>query len=177
MKRSRSLGVILLRGLADQAVHFLLADLDAVGGADFRQQQAKAHAAHGDVAIIGGFAFDLLQRGVGIFLMARFVAKLAHDVLIFGLDHRRRHFEVMALGQLVEQAALHVRAGEVVEFLLLLVADQALQLVEVLEAELRGEFVVDLGLAGGLDRLDDDVERRGLALQIGGLVIRRGRSR
>ncbi len=79
----------------------------------------------------------------------------------------------MALRELVEQATLHVRARQVVEFLLLLVADQALQLVEVLEPEHWREFVVDLGLAGGLDGLDDDVERRVLALQIGGLVIGR----
>ena len=49
-------------------------------------------------------------------------------------------------GELVEQAALHVRAGQPVQFLLLLVADQAVQLVEALQAERLGEIVVDLGL-------------------------------
>ena len=56
------LALILRRGLPDQPVHFLLADLDAVGGADFRQQQAEAHAALGDLAIFGGVLLDLGQR-------------------------------------------------------------------------------------------------------------------
>ena len=81
----------------------------------------------------------------------------------------------MVGGELVEQAALHVGAGQAVEFLLLLVAEQALQLLEVVEAELLGELVVELGLAGGLHRLDLDVERRRLALQILGLDSRPGR--
>ena len=93
------------------------------------------------------------------------MAKLGHDVLILGLDHRRRHLEVVVGGELVEQAALHVGAGEAVELLLLLVADQALQLVEVLEAELLGELVVELGLAGGLHRLDLTSNVAGLPLR------------
>ena len=104
------------------------------------------------LAIILGVALDFLERGGGIGLMARLVAKLGHDVLIFGIDHRRRNVEIMVGGELVEQAALHVGARQAVQLLLLLVAEQALQLVEVVEAELLGEFVVDLGLAGGLHR-------------------------
>lgn len=38
--------------------------------------------------------------------------------------------------KLVEKTPLHVRAGQAVQFLLLLVAQQALQLLEVVEAEL-----------------------------------------
>ena len=110
-----------------------------------RQQQAEAHAALGDAAIFVGVAFDFLQRGFGIGLVARFVAKLLHDVLIFGLDHRRRNREIMIAGELVEQAALHVGARQPVQFLLLLVAQQRLQLVEVVEAERLGEIIVDLG--------------------------------
>ena len=85
--------------------------------------------------------------------MARLVAKLAEDVLIFGLDHRLRHREIVPRGELVEQLALHVGAGQAVELLLLLVADQAAQLVEALKAERLGEILVDLGLAGGLTAL------------------------
>jgi len=39
--------------LHDQPVHFLLADLNAVGLADLRQQQAEADAAFGDGAVVG----------------------------------------------------------------------------------------------------------------------------
>ena len=84
--------------------------------------------------------------------MARLMAKLGHDILILGIDHRRRNVEIMVGGQLVEQPALHVRAGQAVQFLLLLVAQQALQLLEVVEPELLGELIVDLGFAGGLHR-------------------------
>ena len=47
------LALILGRGLHDQPVHLLLGDIDAIAGADFRQQQAEAHAALGDVAVFG----------------------------------------------------------------------------------------------------------------------------
>ena len=150
MKVSRSLRLILRGGLHDQPVHLLLGDVDAVGGADLRQQQAEAHAALGDLAIFVGLGLDLGQRGLGVRLMARFVRSCAEDVLILGLDHRFRHREIVARGELVEQLALHVRAGEAVELLLELAADQALELLEVVEAERLGELLVDLGLAGGL---------------------------
>ena len=113
------------RRLHDQAAHLLLADLDAVRGADLRQQQAEAHAALGDLAIFGRILLDLGERGLRIGLVARLVAKLVEDVLILGLDHRFRHREIVARGELVEQLALHVGAGQAVELLLLLVADQA----------------------------------------------------
>ena len=129
------LGRILRRGLADQPVHFGLADVDPVGLADFGQQQPETNPALGDAAIIVGIAFDLGQRGDTVGLMRRFVTKLGHDVLIFGLNHRYRDREIMLAGELVEQAALHVGAGQPVQFLLLLVAQQGLQLVEIVEAQ------------------------------------------
>ena len=50
-----------------------------------------------------------------------------------------------------------------------------LQLLEVVEAERLGEFLVELGLAGDLHRLDRDVERRRLALQLlGRIIVREG---
>ncbi len=118
--------LILLRGLSDEALHFLVGDLDAVGLADLAQQQAKADAALGDLTVVVLVVFDLGLGGFGIGLVAGFMVELRHDVGEFGLDHRRRHFEVMARGQLVEQAALHVGAGEAVQLLRLLVAQQAL---------------------------------------------------
>src|SRR3546814_11222754 len=42
------LGIILLRGLHDEAVHFGLTDLNAIGLADLGKQQAQANATNGD---------------------------------------------------------------------------------------------------------------------------------
>src|SRR3569623_753619 len=164
---------VLLCGLGDQAVHFLLADLDAVGLADLRQEQAKTHAALGDRLIIVALGFHFLQRRFRIRLVRRFVLQLLPDLRELGVDHRRRHREVMTLGQLVEQLALHVRAGQAVELLLYLALEQALQLLEVGQAQRGRQVVVDLALARGLHRLDDEVEGRRLARQFLGLVILR----
>ena len=60
-----------------------------------------------------------------------------------------------------------------VELLALLVADQALQLVEALQPEGLGEILVDLRLASGLHRLDGDREGRVLAGEIGHLIVGR----
>jgi hypothetical protein len=38
--------------------------------------------------------------------------ELLPDLLELGLDHRSRHFEVVIGGELVEQLALHLRAGQ-----------------------------------------------------------------
>ena len=88
-----------------------------------------------------------LSAASRIGLVARLVAQLGHDVLIFGVDHRRRDLEIMVCRELVEQPPLHVRAGQAVELLALLVAEQTLELVEVVEAELLGEIVVELRLS------------------------------
>ncbi len=127
------------RGLRDQAVHFLLADFDAVRLADFRQEQAEAHAALRDRLIIGALDLHLGDRRLRIGLMRGFMLELLPDLGELGLDHRRRNREIMALGELVEQLALHVRAGEAVELLLDLALEQLLELIEVLEAERRGQ--------------------------------------
>ncbi|PAV93180.1 hypothetical protein WR25_18018 [Diploscapter pachys] len=59
--------------------------------------------------------------------------------------------------------------------LLDLTLDQATQLLEALEAEVLGQILVDLALAGDLDLLDGDVERRGLAGEfLGAIVFREG---
>ena len=147
------LALILRGGLGDQPVHLLLADLDSVRGADLRQQQAEAHAALGDPAIFGRILLDLGKRGLRIGLVARLVAELVEDVLIFGLDHRFRHREIVPLGELVEQLALHVRAGQPVQLLLDAGRGSGPSAARGLEAERLGELVVDLGLAGGLHRL------------------------
>ena len=112
-KRLAVLALILRGRLGDQPLHLLIANLDAVGGADFRQQEPEADAALGDAAIFGGVLLDLGKRRIGIRFVARFVPQLTEDVLVLGLDHRLGNRKVVALGKLVEQLALHVRAGEV----------------------------------------------------------------
>jgi hypothetical protein len=79
--------------------------------------------------------------------MRGLMLQLAPDLVELGVDHRRRHREIVAGGELVEQLALHVGAGEAVELLLDLALEQAAQLLEAVEAERLGEIVVDRGLA------------------------------
>ena len=164
---------ILLRRLADEHLHFLLRNLDAVLLADFRQQQAQAHAAHGDGAIVVLLGLDLLQRGLGVFLLAGFVLELLPDLAELGLDHRGRHVEIVRRGELVEQLALHLRAGQTGGLLLELAAQQALELLEAFEAQVLGEIVVDLGFARHLHRVDGDVEGGVLALEVLGRIVGR----
>ena len=82
--------------------------------------------------------------------------ELLPDLRELGLDHRRRHREIVALGELVEQLALHVRAGEAVELLLDLALDQLLELVEPGQAQRLGELVVDRALGRDLHLGDGD---------------------
>ena len=77
----------------------------------------------------------------------------------------------MAGGERVEQLALHLRAGEARSLLFELAAQQFLELVEILEAEVLGEFVVDGSVGRDLHLLDGDVELRVLALEVFGRVI------
>ena len=75
------LGPILLRRLRDQPVHLLLADLDAIGLADLRQQQAEAHAALGDRCDSRRARLSIsAQRRGGIFLVARLMLELLPDL-------------------------------------------------------------------------------------------------
>ena len=104
--------------------------------------------------------------------MARLVAKLRHDVLELRVDHGFRHDEVVATGQLVKQLALHVGTRQAVQFLRLLVADQALQLVEVLQAERLCELLVDGARRFGPDRFHGCGEGRILALELLRRIVR-----
>jgi hypothetical protein len=61
-------------------------------------------------------------------------------------------------GELIEQLALHVGAGEAAKLLLDLALDQFAQLIDSLEAKALGKIVVDRRILGHLHRLDDDVE-------------------
>src|SRR3546814_3166133 len=63
-----------------------------------------------DALPIFAVALELGLRRFDIFLMARFMLELLPDLGELGLDHRRRHFEIMARGELVEQLALHIGA-------------------------------------------------------------------
>ena len=82
--------------------------------------------------------FHLGAGGLGIGLVARLMLELLPDLLELGLDHRGRHREIVAGGELVEQLALHVGAGEAVQLLLDLAPEQAAQLVEPLRGPSTG---------------------------------------
>ena len=84
---------------------------------------SAAMSAFRDSAILGGVLFNFRERRIRIRFVARFVPQLLEDVAMLRLDHRLGDREVVALRKLVEQLPLHVRTGEVVEFLALLVAD------------------------------------------------------
>ena len=169
------LGAVLLRGLHDQPLHLLVGDLDAVGLADLRQEQAQPHAALGDLAVIVALRLHLGARGLGVGLVRRLVLELRPDLAELGVDHRRRHREVVALCELVEQLALHVGARQPVVLLLDLAAQQLLQLIEALETQVLRELVVDRVLARGRHRLDDEVEGRRLPGELlGGIIVGEG---
>ena len=162
---------VLLRSLLEQHVHFLIGNFYAVALADFRKQQTKAHAAFCDRTIIVFLAFDLGLGSRGIGLVGSFLLELRPDLVELGGDHRRRHFEIMARGQLVEQRALHLRPRLPGGFLLKLSAQEALELLEAFEPERLGEFVVDLAFARNFHRMHGDVEGGVLAGEFGRAVI------
>jgi hypothetical protein len=78
--------------------------------------------------------------------------ELSPDLLELGLDHRRRDVEVAERGELIEQRALHLGASQPGGLLLELAAQKVAQHLEVGQAEVLGEFVVDLGVARDLHR-------------------------
>ena len=77
----------------------------------------------------------------------------------------------MAGSQGIEQLALHLRTGETGSLLFQLAAEQFLELVEAVDAELLGEFVVDLRFGLDLHLLHLDIELGFLALQVFSRVI------
>ena len=157
----------------NELVHFLLADLDTVLLADLRQKQAEADAALGDGVIIAPLLLHFGAGCGGIVLVARLMIELAPDLVELGLDHRSRNREIVGGGELVEQLALHMGAGEAVQLLLDLTLEQAAQLLDALETHRFGEFVVGLDVARQLDLVDEDVEGRGAALEIVDRIILR----
>ncbi len=162
---------VLLRRLRDQLIHFLGRHLDAVGVADLRQEKTQPHAPFGDRAIILAFRFHFGARGFGIGLVARLMLELLPDLIELGLHHRSGDREVVRRGELIEELALHVGAGEAVQLLLDLATNELAELVDSLEPHRLGESVVGLCLARLLHFVDGDLEGGGAAFQIIGVVI------
>ena len=161
----------MLSRLLDEHAHFLLGDFNTVLLADFAEQQAKTHAAFGDVAVIVLLVFDFLLRLLGIFIPGCFLLKLGPNLFEFGFDHLFRNREVMAGSKLVEKLTLHLGTGQTVGFLLKLAFQQFLQLVEAVEAERGREIVVQLGFAFDLHLFDGDGKLRVLTGKVFGRVI------
>ena len=165
------LGIILLGGLLDQPAHFGARNLDLVLAPDFGEQQPEADPPHGNATIIVLFGFHFLESRFGVGLVACLMLKLLPDLVEFGFDHRWRHLEIVRRGKLVEQAALHVRTGQPVQFLLDLALEQPAKLLKTFKAQGLREFVVGLDFLRNADIVDDQVEGRFLALQIIDRVI------
>ena len=127
----------------------------------------------GDLAVVVALALHLGARRGRIGLVGRLMLQLTPDLVELGIDHRRRHIEIVAPRKLVEQLALHVGAGEAVMLLLDLPLEQPAQLLQALESQVLRQLLVDRRLAGGLHRLDGDVEGRGLARQLLDRILRR----
>ena len=85
-------------------------------------------------------AFHLGLGGLRIGLVRRLMLQLRPDLLELRLDHRRRHVEIVAGRQLVEQLALHVGAGEAGKLLLHLVPDEVAKLVDTAGAKLEATW-------------------------------------
>ena len=161
----------MLRSLLHQHVHFLLADFDAICLTDFGKQQTKANAADGDIAILFALGFHFLLRSFGVFFAGGFLLQLRPNLFEFCFDHRWRHVKVMIRSKLIKQLALHIRAGQAVMFLLNLNLHQFTQLVDTFKAEHLGKIVIRFRFDWLAYFGDDDVKRRGLALQVFGIVI------
>ena len=89
MNRSRSSGRYCCAACWISMPISCCGDLDAVGLADLRQQQAEAHAALGDAAVIVLLGLDLLERRRRDRpRLAISACELLPDLLELGLDHR-----------------------------------------------------------------------------------------
>ena len=173
--------------LGDQApVQLLLRHLDVVALTDLGQEQTQAHAPLGDLAILRlQLVFRPVQVRIVLMLVIRVVGMFARvlqglfdlrpDGVEFGVDHAGGHIEAEAVGQLVEQFALHLHAGCLAIFGLGPLANGVAQDVEIIQAHILGHLVVDLGLDRPLDVQHLDIEGGFLAAMLfARIVVREG---
>ena len=160
----------ILAGLVhDRLGHFSVRDLNVVLLTQLGQQQAKAHTTLGQTVMFVG-RFDLgviVTFDLGVFL----VPQLMRDLLGLSLDQRGRQIEFHGFIQLVQQLALHDRAGGTGIFGLQAFLDLTFQGCQILCAVFRGQFIVDFGGDGLFHFLDGAVEDRGLTGQVLGTVF------
>ena len=97
--------------------------------------------------------------------------ELSPDLLELGIDHAFWHGEVMSGRQLIEQAALHLCAGETSGLLLQLAAHQLFQLVEAFQTQLLGKGVVNRGFGLNLHRFHGHIELGFLPGKVFRLII------
>ena len=100
---------------------------------------------------------------------------LAADFGVFRLDHTLGQFEIVVIGQFLKQALLGFQPAGVGKLLADLLADRLAQRGQVFEAEVLGEFVIDLNRHRLADLGHLALERRQLAGVIGARVIVRER--
>lgn len=152
-------------------LQLVLLDRDLVLGSDVRKDQPETDPALRDAPILlAGLLLGLLAALEGLAGLLHFLDQLLPDGLELEIDHPLRD-ETLGGGQMVEQLALHFGAPDLSVLLLELVAHLALEVVQVGSAIELGQIVVDQRLRGRLDRLDLDVERRGLARDLGARIV------
>ena len=97
------------------------------------------------------------------------------DIFKLQIDHTGRHLEFVLTGQYVEQVALQTLTGNIVVFLLDLLAHGLDQLVHGFQAELGGKGIVQRLFFYGAYRLHGDLEERVLSGQVFRVVrLRKG---
>ena len=145
--------------LHDRAPDFVLGHGDLVLARDLVEQKPETDAAIGDPAIF----LPLLV--LGRVLVLEGLAALLHlgvhglpQILEFLLDQRRRQWEFMPLVQRIEQRPLDALLRHRIVLALNAFAHRGLQLVERIQSERLGEFVVDRDRARRFDRFGGGVE-------------------
>ncbi len=163
------------RFLPDQAVHFGLRHGDAVALADFGQQQAQTHTAHGNAAIILTLGLDLGLGALGITVTRRFGFQGFPNLLEFGFYHRFRHIEIMARCQRVEQLALEIGARQAAQLRIQLIFQNFLECVQAIKAKALGKLIVQRRLGWNFHAGHGHMKLRILAREIGSAIITRER--
>ena len=166
---------IARRLLTHRPRHLLGSDGDAVGAADFRQQQAEAHPAVGDGAVLGAQRVVVLAGVVGV-QRARLALLFQPfpDLVELGLRHALGDGEIDLSSASASSSSRFSRRRGIWSYSRCICSrDRLTQRIQVGEAQFLGQRIVRRRHAATLQRLGDDLELRRLAGQGGGAVVLR----
>ena len=151
---------------------FLLGHLDIVDPSDLGEDQAQAHPALGDLAVLD------LKLGIGLVRVLGWQAAsrlvlldLFPNLGELGLDHTGWEEEVVPLVEDIEQGPLQLEACGTRKLRLQVGAEQFLELLKVLDAQALGQRVVHLARHRSPDFLDLDGELGVLSGELSGLIL------